>query len=209
MSIQEQRRTPGLPCAMALRLIRDRPGDRLCLSPPKRHQQRGARPSRLHRTQSARSSSCCCVHRDLPLVCDDGQRPFGWDRMAGVIEMICPTGQQEYFYARGWTDFCSPEVICPSGCFVAGERSISSLRATRKQFRSPDFAALHPGYEALSRQFTALLTTTSISLAPGRLKADDSTDFNCVGSVTRVASRPSDLASAVKSTGGSLKSMPT
>jgi hypothetical protein len=28
-SIQVQRRTPGLPCAMALRLIRDRPGDRL------------------------------------------------------------------------------------------------------------------------------------------------------------------------------------
>ena len=33
MSIQEQRRTSGLPCAMALRLIRGRPGDRLCLSP--------------------------------------------------------------------------------------------------------------------------------------------------------------------------------
>src|ERR1700675_3896774 len=28
-SIQVQRRTPGLPCAMALRLIRGRPGDRL------------------------------------------------------------------------------------------------------------------------------------------------------------------------------------
>ena len=57
MSIQEQRRTSGLPCAMALRLIRDRPGDRLCLSPPKRHQQRGARPSRFRRTQRQRSSS--------------------------------------------------------------------------------------------------------------------------------------------------------
>src|SRR5260370_29587532 len=29
MSIQVQRRTPGLPCAMALRLIRFRPGDQL------------------------------------------------------------------------------------------------------------------------------------------------------------------------------------
>ena len=57
MSIQEQRRTSGLPCAMALRLIRDRPGDRLCLSPQKRHQQRGARPSRFHRTQQQLSSS--------------------------------------------------------------------------------------------------------------------------------------------------------
>jgi len=43
-------------------------------------------------------------------------------------------------------------------------------------------------------QFTELLTTTSISLAPGRLKADDNTDFNCAGSVTRVASNPSDFA---------------
>ena len=63
VSIQEQRRTPGLPCAMALRLIRDRPGDRLCLSPPKRHQQRGARPSRLHRTQQPVRLANCCVHR--------------------------------------------------------------------------------------------------------------------------------------------------
>jgi hypothetical protein len=34
-SIQVQRRASGLPCAMALRLIRDRPGDRLsCHHPP-------------------------------------------------------------------------------------------------------------------------------------------------------------------------------
>ena len=58
-------------------------------------------------------------------------------------------------------------------------------------------------------QFTELLTTTSISFAPGRLKADDNTDFNCEGSVTRVASSPSDFATPVKSTGGSMKSMPT
>ena len=81
MSIQEQRRTPGLPCAMALRLIRGRPGDRLCLSPLKRRQHRDVRPSRLRRTlQSARLTNCC-VHRSLPLVCDDGQRPSdgtGW-----------------------------------------------------------------------------------------------------------------------------------
>ena len=58
-------------------------------------------------------------------------------------------------------------------------------------------------------QFTELLTTTSISFAPGRLKADDNTDFNCEGSVTLVASSPSDFAIPVKSTGGSMKSMPT
>src|SRR5947199_10230961 len=50
-------------------------------------------------------------------------------------------------------------------------------------------------------QFTELFTTTSISFVPGRLNADDSTDFNWPGSVTRTASRPSDLAMPVKSTG--------
>src|SRR6476659_7013702 len=57
-------------------------------------------------------------------------------------------------------------------------------------------------------QFTELLTTTSISFAPGRLNADDNTDFSCEGSVTLVASSPSDFATRVKSTGGSMKSMP-
>ncbi len=42
-------------------------------------------------------------------------------------------------------------------------------------------------------QFTELLTTTSISFAPGRLKADDNTDFNCAGSVTFVASKSQRL----------------
>ncbi len=66
----------------------------------------------------------------------------------------------------------------------------------------------HPGSND-ANQFTELLTTTSISFAPGRLKADDKTDFNCEGSVTFVASSPSDFATPVKSTGGSMKSMPT
>ena len=39
----------------------------------------------------------------LPLVRDDRETPLWWDRMAGVIKMICPTGQQEYFFAQGWT----------------------------------------------------------------------------------------------------------
>ena len=28
----------------------------------------------------------------LPLVRDDRETPLWWDRMAGVIQMICPTG---------------------------------------------------------------------------------------------------------------------
>src|SRR4029453_19235574 len=58
-------------------------------------------------------------------------------------------------------------------------------------------------------QFTELLTTTSITFAPGRLKADDKTEFNWDGSVAFVSSIQSDFAKPVKSTGGSMKSMPT
>ena len=65
------------------------------------------------------------------------------------------------------------------------------------------------GRRADRDQFTALLTTTSISLAPGRLNADDSADFNSPGSVIRIDSSPSDFAMPAKSTGGSTKSMPT
>src|SRR5262249_35835228 len=68
-----------------------------------------------------------------------------------------------------------------------------------------------PGRASLARddsggQFTELLTTTSISFVPGRLIADDSTDFNSAGSLTLIASRPRDFAMPVKSTGGSAKS---
>jgi hypothetical protein len=52
-------------------------------------------------------------------------------------------------------------------------------------------------------------TTTSISFAPGRLNADASIDFKSPASVIRIASSPSDLATPVKSTFGSTKSMPT
>ena len=34
----------------------------------------------------------------------------------GVVNLICPTCQPEYFYPKGWTDFL---VICPSCQFVA------------------------------------------------------------------------------------------
>jgi hypothetical protein len=44
--------------------------------------------------------------------------------MAGVMELICPTQQLEYFCARDWTGFCNRQVICPSRYFVAGEKHI-------------------------------------------------------------------------------------
>jgi hypothetical protein len=52
-------------------------------------------------------------------------------------------------------------------------------------------------------------TMTSISFVPGRLNADLKAAATSFGSVMRIASRPSDFASPVKSTAGSTKSMPT
>ena len=31
--------------------------------------------------------------------------PLWWDRMAGVLRLICPTAQRKYFCAKGWTGF--------------------------------------------------------------------------------------------------------
>jgi hypothetical protein len=91
MSIQVQRRTPGLPCAMALRLIRVRPGDRLSchhhrqrLSP--RHNLTPA-PGRQAHTISpyacaALVSRSLRVHRIPPHGRDDRDRPSCRGRQA-------------------------------------------------------------------------------------------------------------------------------
>ena len=57
------------------------------------------------------------VHRSLPLVRDDGQRPFRRDRMAGVLFLICPTGQQEYFSKMGLTLLLKFRNDLPVGLF--------------------------------------------------------------------------------------------
>ena len=77
----------------------------------------GARTTRFCRTLQRRSSCAPCsltgsppcehVSRDdaaastatCPNVRDDGQRPSEWDRIAGVIVLICPTAKAEYFCA--------------------------------------------------------------------------------------------------------------
>ena len=97
-SIQVQRRASGLPCAMALRLIRDRPGDpALCdtIAGSKLSPLANLTPASGRRTQTispyARTtlvSRCLTSTASLPLVRDDGQRPFWWDRMAGVLLRI-------------------------------------------------------------------------------------------------------------------------
>jgi hypothetical protein len=42
--------------------------------------------------------------------------PLNGDGMAGDIVLICPTGEAEYFFRKGWTSkFVGRSVICPSG----------------------------------------------------------------------------------------------
>src|ERR1700675_226807 len=112
-SLQVQRKHSGLPRAIALRLIRRRPGDRLSchhhlqkLSPS--HDLTPAPGRQAHTTSPYASAALVSrslrVHRSLPLVCDDGLRPW-WDRMAGFLRLICATGKAEYFSREGWTDF--------------------------------------------------------------------------------------------------------
>src|ERR1700712_2574473 len=113
-SIQVQRRTPGLPCAMVLRLIRDRPGDpafRDTIALGQRWPPSNLTPASGRRTQTispyaaARSSR---VLRRPPLPAPTSATmayaPLV-DRMAGVVHLICPTGPAIYFYAKGWTGF--------------------------------------------------------------------------------------------------------
>src|SRR3954447_14705444 len=105
-SIQVQRRASGLPCAMALRLIRDRPGDRLsCHHRPSEAlasseldaSTGGVGPKRFHRTQGQRSS-VAALRPPLPVPrLRRWPTPLWRDRLAGVLLLICPTCQSIYF----------------------------------------------------------------------------------------------------------------
>ena len=116
----------GLPCAMALRLIRDRPGDPAFrdtialeqLSPPS-----DLTPASGRRTQStspyanaALVSRCLCVHRisphvvtiaSAPLIAGDG-RVYASDLLDGATRIFLFRGLDRVL------------VICPSGYFAAG-----------------------------------------------------------------------------------------
>jgi hypothetical protein len=51
--------------------------------------------------------------------------------MAGVVVLICPTGEAEYFLAKGLTgNFTSRSLICPSGKSVefAAEKRVLAPR---------------------------------------------------------------------------------
>ena len=127
----------GLPCATALRLIRDRPGDPAFrdtialgqLSPPS-----NLTPASGRRTQStspyanaALVSRCLRVHRisphvvtiaSAPLIAEDGR----------VYASDLPDGATGIFLFGGLDRVL---VICPSGYFVAGVARRFYLRGKR------------------------------------------------------------------------------
>src|SRR5580765_7649765 len=85
MSIQVQRRTPGLPCAMALRLIRGLPGETCSIATIARencsHELDASFGRRNHTTSPYASvtlvfvtSASTASHRNVR---DDGRRPSG------------------------------------------------------------------------------------------------------------------------------------
>ena len=150
-----------------------------------------------------------------------------------IADMLVPELTRRGRYKSAYAEGTLREKLFGAGPRAAdgaasGERSIGRVCGRRRRSRCADLSTViasvrrsNPYFLCRTMdcfaaprnddetQFTELFTTTSISLAPGRLNADDSTDFNWPGSVTCVASSPSDLATPVKSTGGSTKSMPT
>ena len=109
----------------------------------------------------------------------------------------------------GGVDLSSPRKRGPitTGRGSAKTRDIDFAHRRHPVVMGPGSRYARPGRHC--DQFTELLNTTSISLAPGRLNASESFGFNSAGSVILIASSPSDFASPQKSTGGSTKSMPT
>jgi hypothetical protein len=45
--------------------------------------------------------------------------------MAGVVEMICPTGEAKYFCEWGWT---ANSLICPSGNSIESLQQITGIQ---------------------------------------------------------------------------------
>ena len=124
-SILVQRGASGLPCAMALRLIRFRPGDRLSCHPPSLEafasrkvdasteasdpNDFAVRICRARQSQHPRPSLPCpafATMADAPLVEQDGRN----------CRSDLPDGLSVLFSRRGLDRFF---LICPSGYYVA------------------------------------------------------------------------------------------
>jgi hypothetical protein len=123
-SIQVQREHPGLPCAVALRLIASSPRRTALLppSPPRSLLLENLTPAPRRQDHTTSPYASCAlvycairVHRIPPRVRDDRDPPLVTGETGGFVPLICPT---------------SPARICPSGCFVAA--SIIALTTSRR-----------------------------------------------------------------------------
>ena len=77
--------TPGLPCAMVLRLIRDLPGDQALLSPLPRVISQNVTPALGRQDHTTSPSASCCSSNNTPRpshpasnVRDDREAPLLW-----------------------------------------------------------------------------------------------------------------------------------
>src|ERR1700687_5830883 len=101
---------PGIPARNGFNgLLRALPGDRACLSPSPALLLADLTPASRRQDHTTSPSApapfvklCCRVHRILPRVDDVARRP-SVGRTAGVLEVICPTRETEYFCKSDWT----------------------------------------------------------------------------------------------------------
>ncbi len=108
-----QRRTPGLPCAMALRLMACSPR-RTAVLPPLRPGKSNA-PRCMDASNATSGPHAFAVrlrhdrlrdigvHRNPPNVRDDGRRPSDQDRMGVDVALISNSVNTKYFSFRGLT----------------------------------------------------------------------------------------------------------
>jgi hypothetical protein len=84
----------------------------------------------------------CRVHRiPCPTSVTIAKRPFVWDGMAGVLELIWAVGEAEYFSGRGWTTQITLIQLNKFAC--ARTPSAAEFQPSRKQKSESSSAFLH------------------------------------------------------------------
>src|SRR5215813_437120 len=102
--------TPGLPCAMVLRLIRALPGDQALLSPSPTDRSHDLTPAQGRQDHTISPSASRCSSHNTPrpshpaaYVRDDREAPLLWLRDARMMVVICPTAQEGNLHHLGTT----------------------------------------------------------------------------------------------------------
>jgi hypothetical protein len=165
-SIQVWRKHPGLPCAMVLRFAScsSRRTAVLPPSPARLHAGLTPAPRRQNHTTSPYASGVSVhhafrVHRIPPRVRDDGQRPSYRSETGGVMPVIWPRTEAEYFRAEGLTRFLKIRSDLPRSQIVA---RISSCDMRDRRLR-------HPAYRKSSCGLRFHLTLHESKMPPASL----------------------------------------